>query len=169
MGTDDGKLRILVAVEVPDPEQISPLLVELQRPLEVCLLGTYVVPEQTAPGQAREQLGDEAEAELQDVADSFRAAGIEVEPEVVFTPDVLETVERTAVERGCHAILLLEPAYRMERILAAVRPGPMAGRIVHLLAELLRGGDYRATLLYVAGEEDDPDRCRRELDQLGRK
>lgn len=164
-----GKLRILVAVDVPAPEQISQLLIELQRPLKVCLLGTYSVPEQTAPEQAREQHGEKASSALDEVADAFRATGIEVETELVFTPDVLDAVERTAVDRGCHAILLLEPVYRMERILAALRPGPLATRIARLLADLLRGTDLGATLLHVIGEDDDPDRARRELERLKRE
>lgn len=148
-----GKLRILVAVDVPAPEQISQLLIELQRPLKVCLLGTYSVPEQTA----REQHGEKASSALDEVADAFRATGVEVETEFVFTPNVLDAVERTAVDRGCHAILLLEPVYRMERILAALRPDPLATRIARLLADLLRGTDLRATLLHVIGEDDDPE------------
>lgn len=166
---DGEKLEILVAVDVPDPEQISQLLIEVQRPLKVCLLGTYSVPEQTAPEQAREQHGEKAGSALEEVADAFRACGVEVETELVFTPDVLDTVERTALERGCHAILLLEPAYRMERVLAAHRPGPVATRIAHFLAELLRGTDLRATLLHVIGEDDDRDRGRHELEQLRRE
>lgn len=168
-GTDPEKLEILVAVDVPAPEQISQLLIELQRPLKVCLLGTYSVPEQTAPEQAREQHGELAGSALEEVADAFRASGVEVETELVFTPDVLDSVERTAVERGCHAILLLEPAYQMERILAALRPGPLATRIARLLAELLRGTDLGATLLHVMDEDDDPDRGRRELERLERE
>lgn len=152
---DGEKLEVLVSVDVPDPEQISPLLIELHRPLRVCLLGTYVVPEQTAPEQAREQFQAEASASLDEVASVFDEYGVEVETELVFVPDKLEAVERTAVEQNCHAVLLVRPVYSLERILAAVRPGPMATRVLHVLGDLLRDTEYRATLLYVAPEEDD--------------
>lgn len=169
-GTRIGeKLKVLVAVDVPRPEQISPLLIEMYRPLKVCLLGTFVVPEQTAPLQAREQFGDEAGASLEEVADAFREAGVEVETRLVFTPDVYETVERTAVEEECHAILLAKPAYRIERILAALRPGPLATRMIHFLAELLCDTDYRATLLYVLEEDGQPEESRSELNLLQRE
>lgn len=164
----EEKLRILVAVDVPRPEQISHLLMELQRPLTVSLLGVYLVPDQTVPDQAREQFGPEAEEALEDVAHAFREAGVEVETDLVFTPDRLETVERTALERGCHAILLQKPAYELERLLFAVRPGPLADRIVRLLAELLEDPRLRATLLYVLEEEVDPDEARRDLEVLQR-
>lgn len=154
-GEDEGKLRVLVSVDVPDPEQISPLLIELLRPLRVCLLGTYVVPEQTAPEQAREQFESETSASLGEVAAVFDDAGVEVERQLVFVPDKLEAAERTAVEQDCHAVLLVKPVYSLKRILAAVRPGPMDRRILHVLGDLLRGTDYSATLLYVAAEEND--------------
>lgn len=164
------KLRILVAVRVPEPEQISPLLIELYRPLEVCLLGLYAVPDQTAPGQARKQFGEEAAASLREVAGAFREAGVEVESELVFTADELQTVERIVVERDCHAVVLLKPAYELESILAALRPGPMATRILHFLGELLCDTDYHATLLYVPEEgEETPGEARRELELLERE
>lgn len=168
----EEKLKVLVAVRVPEPEQISPLLIELYRPLRVCLLGLYEVPDQTAPEQAREQFGNEAGASLQEVAGAFRSEGVEVETELVFTPDELETVERTAVDRDCHAVVLLRPAYEIDSILAALRPGPMATRVLHFLAELLRGTDYRATLLHVAGEGEgleEQEEERRELELLQRE
>ncbi len=152
---NDEKLRVLVSVEVPDPEQISPLLIELHRPMKVCLLGTYLVPEQTAPEQAREQVESETSTSLDEVAAAFAEAGVEVGSELVFVPDRLEAVERTAVEQGCHAILLAKPVYSLERILAAVRPGPMATRVINVLAGLMQNGTYRATLLYVASEKED--------------
>lgn len=152
---NDEKLKVLVSVEVPEPEQISPLLIELHRPMKVCLLGTYLVPEQTAPEQARDQVESETSASLDEVAAAFDEAGVEVEAELLFVPDRLEAVERTAVERNCHAILLLKPVYSLERILAAVRPGPMATRVINVLGGLMENGTYRATLLYVAPEEED--------------
>lgn len=154
-GTDGEKLSVLVTVDVPDPEQISPLLIEMLEPLRVCLLGTYVVPEQTAPEQAREQFESETSASLEEVAAVFDGAGVEVESQLVFVPDRLEAAERTAVEQDCHAVLLVKPVYSLKRILAAVRPGPMDTRILHVLGDLLRGTDYSATLLYVAPEDEE--------------
>lgn len=153
-GTDGDKLSVLVSVDVPDPEQISPLLIEMLEPLRVHLLGTYVVPEQTAPEQAREQFESETSASLEEVAAVFDDAGVEVERQLVFVPDSLEAAERTAVEQDCHAVLLVKPVYSLKRILAAVRPGPMDTRILHVLGDLLRDTDYSATLLYVAPEEE---------------
>lgn len=122
----EEKLRILVAVRVPEPEQISPLLIELYRPLKVFLLGLYGVPDQT--------------------------------------------VERVVVERDCHAVVLLKPGYELHDILAALRPGPMATRILHFLAELLADTDYRATLLYVPDAEgEEVEEARRELELLQRE
>ncbi|MDP2497175.1 MAG: universal stress protein [Candidatus Palauibacterales bacterium] len=172
-GTDGDKLRVLVSVDVPDPEQISPLLIEMLEPLRVCLLGTYVVPEQTAPEQAREQFESETSAALEEVAAVFDDAGVEVERQVVFVPDRLEAAERTAVEQDCHAVLLVKPVYSLKRILAAVRPGPMDTRILHVLGDLLRDTDYSATLLYVApeeeGEEEDGRTSRKEMRLLERE
>ena len=58
---------ILVPFEFPDPEPLSPVLVENLSSLDVVVLGHYGVPEQTPREMASEQFGDDAQATLDDV------------------------------------------------------------------------------------------------------
>ena len=58
---------ILVPFELPDPEPLSPVLVENLSSLDVVVLGHYGVPEQTPREMASEQFGDDAQATLDDV------------------------------------------------------------------------------------------------------
>ena len=59
---------ILVPFELPDPELLSPVLIEDLSSLDVVLLGHYGLPEQTPAKDAREQFGEEAQATLDDLA-----------------------------------------------------------------------------------------------------
>lgn len=154
--------RVLVTVEVPSPEQLPPVLIELLRPFDVVLLGWYALPDQTAPEQAREQFGEDCEESLASVAAAFREHGTEVETELVFSPDRVETVERTAAERPVEAVLLTRPSYRMERVLVAVRDPSLGREIVDFVAAMLLDRARRVELLRVVDEEDAP-RARRAM------
>ncbi len=97
--------RILVPVELPDPEPISQVLVEDLSSMDVVLLGHYGVPEQTPADMASEQFGDEAQAELDELAARFREAGASVTTRLVFGKARGATIDRVAVEEDCDAEL----------------------------------------------------------------
>lgn len=97
--------RILVPVELPDPEPISQVLIEDLSSLEVVLLGHYGVPEQTPSDMAREQFGEEAQAELDELAARFREAGASVETRLVFGKARGATINRITVQEECDAEL----------------------------------------------------------------
>jgi nucleotide-binding universal stress UspA family protein len=155
--TDTGAgLTVLLPVRTFEGEQVPAALVELltSASIPVVLLGYHVIPEQTAPEQAREQFGEQARAELDDLADAFREAGGTVETRFVFTRDPTQTFERVAVDERADAILLLNPAPNVDRIFVAISEGINTDRITAFTAALAVGSDVTVTLVHVADSEE---------------
>ena len=147
--------RVLVPVEILRGEAIPEALVEALAPVPVVLLGYHEIPEQTAPGQARMQFEEKAQAKLEELVRAFEDAGGTVATRLVFTHDPMKTFERVAVELECDAVCLLNPATALERILVPVRGDVNVTHIAELVGTLLVGGDADVTLFHVALEEED--------------
>jgi nucleotide-binding universal stress UspA family protein len=143
---------ILVDVELPDPERLSPALIEALSPLRVVLLGWFEVPEQTSPAQARDQFGDETQATLSAIADRFEAAGIETTTRLVFTGDELDTISRISVEEDCDAVLVPGAMDALRRVLVPLRGLENARRIAPFVADLCRDATATVTLLHIVEE-----------------
>ena len=111
---------ILVPLELPDPESLSPVLVNDVSSLEVVLLGHYGLPEQTPVATGREQFEDKAQAELDEIAESFTKAGASVRTRLVFGKDRQGTIDRVAVEENCAAELDPAPTEEIRRILVPI-------------------------------------------------
>ncbi len=153
----DTKAKLLVDVELPDPDPVPPPLVQLTGALDVVLVGWYAVPEQTTPEQARDQFEGEASEALTAIADAFRAAGATVQSHLVFTRNQLDTIERISDEQDCDAVLIPRPITRLERILVPLRGVHNAPRIARFVADLVQDGTTDITLLHVLEEEEERD------------
>ena len=147
-----GPSSILVDVELPDPEPLSPMLIETLASLRVVLLGWFAVPEQTSPAQARDQFGDEMQETLDAVARRFEAAGAEVTIRLVFTGDKLETLTRISTEEDCDAVLVPGPLDELRRVLVPLRGLENAHQIAPFVADLCRDDTAAVTLLHVVEE-----------------
>jgi nucleotide-binding universal stress UspA family protein len=150
--------KVLVPLAVLDGESLAPALVEALSTVPVELVGYHAVPEQTPPGQARMQFEERMETELADLVETFEAAGGTVETRLVFTHEPEQTFERVAVEKGCDAVLLNNPATKVEEILVPLRSEINVERIVALVASVLDATDATATLYHVAAPDDEADR-----------
>ncbi|ADQ68608.1 universal stress family protein [Halogeometricum borinquense DSM 11551] len=162
------ELTVLVPVRILEGEQVPAALMDVLSSVSVVLLGYHVIPEQTAPEQARTQFGEQARSELDDVAEAFRNAGGDVEARVVFTGDATQTFERIAVEEKADAILLLNPAPSVERIFVALSEGINTERIAELTSALATGTDVTVTLFHVATSEDERAAGEQLLDKTAR-
>ncbi len=140
---------ILVDVELPEPESLSPALIDALSPLRVVLLGWFSVPEQTSPAQARDQFGAEAEDTLGAAARRFEEAGAEVTTRLVFTGDELDTISRVSVEESCDAVLIPGPVEQLRRVLVPLRGIQNVREIAPFVADLCQDGTARVTLLHV--------------------
>jgi nucleotide-binding universal stress UspA family protein len=156
---------LLVDVELPDPDRLSPALVDLLASLRIVLVGWYAVPEQTTPAQARDQFGAQAQAALARVAQPFEAAGASVTSRLVFTGDELDTISRISAEEDCDAVLLPAPMPRLRRVLVPLRGVPNADRIAALVADLVQDGGPDVTLLHIL--ETDETAAEAEAQVLG--
>lgn len=152
------KARVLVPLQLPDPDDIPQKVIDLLGGTEVLLLGWYEVPEQTPPEQAREEADDTGEDALEAVAGKLRDAGATVEVRHVFTPDLVATVQRIGAEEDCEAALISGPVQSLERILVVLREDVGADLIGGLVADLSAYEPSTITILQIS--EDDADEGR---------
>jgi nucleotide-binding universal stress UspA family protein len=150
----DTDWTVLVPVEVLEGETVAAAVAELLATVPVVVLGYHVPPEQTAPGQARLQFEARAQSTLDDLAATFADAGGDADTRLVFTHDAEETIDRVAAETGCNAVLLLNPAPAVERLLVPVGGGVNVPRIAAFVATLIGDRDIAVTLLHVAPDEE---------------
>ena len=146
--------RVLVPVDVLGGESVPTALIDAFASVPVVLLGYRVLPDQTAPEQARSRFESRARAELEELRTVFEDAGGDVSTRLVFTHSRLKTFERVALEDGCDAVLLVNPAPTLERVLVAIRGDANVESIARLVAAVFADTGVDVTLFHVADDED---------------
>ncbi|WP_372479787.1 universal stress protein [Halomicrobium sp. HM KBTZ05] len=148
---------ILVPIRVLEGEPIPDGVPELLANAHVVLLGYHVVPEQTAPGQARMQFEDRATERLDEFESLFESVGATTERRLVFTHDGQQTIDRTIEEHDCLAVLVPNSTQPPDDILVAVRGTVGVDRLVRVVAGLFAESEVGVTLYHVAadGETDE--------------
>jgi hypothetical protein len=150
--------RVLVPVDVLGGESVPRSVIETVASVPVVLLGYREIPDQTGTDQARDQYGTRARAELDELREVFEDAScLDLSLRLVFTHDRLKTFERVAVEESCDAVVLLNPAPVLERVLVAVRGDVNLEYIARLLGTLLVDTTLEVTFFRVVADEDDRD------------
>lgn len=147
--------RILVPFELPDGDPISPVLVEDLAGMEIVALGHFNLPEQTPPDAGRAQFGEEAQAELDELAAPFREAGSPVTTRLVFGKDRAGTIDRITVEEECDAELDPAPTDHIERILVPIVDTENIDRMADFIAVLYEDVTTEVTLFHVVEEGTD--------------
>jgi len=149
---------ILVPLRVLEGESVPEGVPELLMNAHVVLLGYHVVPEQTAPGQARLQFEGGAMSRLDDYEAIFEDAGATVERRLVFTHDGQRTINRTINEHDCMAVLVPNATGEVDDVLVAIRGTVGIGRLARVVAGVFGAMDTSITLYHVAeAEETDED------------
>ena len=149
---------ILVPLELPDPEPLSPLLIEDLSSLDVVVLGHYDLPEQTPASSAREQFGEAAQATLDEIAESFADAGASVRTRLVFGKDRAAAIRQVAVEEDCAAELDPAPTEGIERILVPIPDVAGFDRLPTFIRVLSEDSTQRITLFHVVEGEETRER-----------
>ena len=149
---------ILVPLELPDPEPLSPVLIEDLASLDVVVLGHYGLPEQTPASSAREQFGETARATLDEVADEFADAGASVRTRLVFGKDRAAAIRQVAAEEGCAAELDPAPTEGIDRILVPIPDVPDLDRLPKFIRVLSEDSTQRITLFHVVEGEESRER-----------
>jgi len=137
---------ILVPIRVLEGESVPEGVPDLLAHAHVILLGYHVIPEQTAPGQARMQFENRATERLGEYEAMFEEAGATVERRLVFTHNGQKTIDRTTTERDCLAALVPNATGSVEDILVAVRGAVGIDRLTRVVAGLFRETDASVTL-----------------------
>lgn len=145
---------VLVPVRVLEGESIPEGVPELLSTAHVVLLGYHVIPDQTAPGQARMQFEEQATERLDDFENIFTDAGATVERRLVFTHDGQKTINRFVVEEGCLAVLVPNATGPVEEVLVAVRGTVGIDRLARLVAGVFGPIDASVTLFHVASDDE---------------
>lgn len=150
--------RILIPFELPDAEPLSPVLVSDLASLDIVLLGHYAVPEQTPRDMAREQFEDEAQAELDTLAQPFVDAGSSVTTRLVFGKSRQGTIDRVAIEEECDAELDPAPTDHIGKILVPIPDVAEFSRLPEFVQVLVEDTTSEITLFHVIEGEEDRER-----------
>lgn len=156
---------VLVPTRVLAGEGIPEGVPELLANAHVVLLGYHVVPDQTAPGQARLQFEERANRKLTQFQERFEAAGATVERRLVFTHDGQTTIDRTISEHDCGAVLVPNATVPPERVLVPVRGAVDADRLAETVAGLFAETDVAVTLYHVTDDDESEEGVTRLLDE----
>ena len=145
---------VLVPIRVLEGESIPEGTPELLANAHVVLLGYHVVPDQTAPGQARMQFEERALQRLEEFETILEEAGAVVETRLVFTHEEQKTIDRMIAEYDCLAVLVPNATSSPENILVAIRGTVGIDRMARVVSELFAGTDVGVTLFHVTDEDE---------------
>jgi nucleotide-binding universal stress UspA family protein len=150
-----GDSTILVPVDVSSPDPPDSGILEHLRPVDVVILGYYMVPKQTAPAHLKEDHEAEATARLDEIVARVDATDHDVEGVLVFTKELQDSIDRVADQHDCDAVLVPGETRPIERILVPLRGDVNLDRIVSLVADLERTSAASITLFHsVTGGAD---------------
>ena len=153
--------RVLVPVAVLEGRTVPQGLIDLLGTMDVTVLGYHVVPEQTAPDQAREQYGARAADVLEDITAEFRAAGGDADYRLVFTHDRHKTRRRIASETDARVLALVGATGPVERVLVPLTGEVATDRILTFVEELIGRREISVTMLLA---DDDSAEARTRLE-----
>lgn len=156
---------VLVPFELPNPEPLSPVLVEDLSSLEVVLLGHYDVPEQTPTDVAREQFEDEAQETLDELAAPFVEAGTSVRTRLVFGKARASAIDTVMQEENCAAELNPAPTEGIERILVPIPDVAEFTRLPAFIDVLCEDTTREITLFHVVEGEEARERGQEIVDK----
>lgn len=157
---------VLVPIRVLEGESLPQGIPEFLAGAHVVLLGYHVIPEQTAPGQARMQFEEQATDKLDTFEEAFTEAGATVERRLVFTHEGQKTIDRQIREHDCLAVLVPNAVSDPANVLVAVRGTVGLDRLARVVGGLFDDTDVGITLYHVVGEGETDEDVEMLLDSL---
>jgi len=145
---------VLVPIRVLEGEPLPEGIPELLANAHVVLLGYHVIPDQTAPGQARMQFEERATRRLEEFEEALTGAGATLEHRLVFTHNAQQTIHRQIRETDSLAVLVPNAIGDLEDVLVAVRGTVGLDRLARLLVGLFAETDVSVTLYHVTSEDE---------------
>ncbi|MDX1641570.1 MAG: APC family permease [Balneolaceae bacterium] len=148
--------RIIVAVDVENPNAIPKALLKAFQNLKLLVLGYRLVPEQTSPEQSRKEFEDEAQENLDDVLQDLKDLDIDMDSELVFTPNLAKTINQYSDEYHSHAVLTASPIESVNRLLVPVYSADqISRRLASVLQELAQSSDLPLSLVMLTSGESE--------------
>lgn len=157
--------RVLLPMEVLKGRALDDDLASFLAPVEVLLVGYHVVPEQTPPGQMRDQFEARAQSVLDGMVEEIVEHGGTAETRLVFTHDPHQSIQRITGEGAVTARVHPNPLSRVENVLAVLDGAIEPDRLASFLARILNGRPMQITVLLVPTADDDDTR----IDDLRRR
>jgi hypothetical protein len=157
---------VLVPIRILEGESLPEGTDELLANAHVVLLGYHVIPDQTAPGQARMQFEERANDRLDEFESILADAGATVDTRLVFTHEKQKTIDRMIREHDCLAVLVPKATGPPEDVLVAVRGTVGSDRIGRVVAGLFADTDTQVTLYHLAGEDESDEDAETMLDAV---
>ena len=151
----DESTSVLIPVAALQGESLSAAVVDLLSSVEVTLVGLHEVPDQTALEQARDQYGHRLRRRLSAYASLFPPDAKPVTSRTVFTHAPQKTIERIAIQEDSTAILLVNPAPVVDRVLVPIRGPVNLDQLTTMTAEVVDGTDAEVLLFHAARKEAD--------------
>lgn len=148
---------LLIQMELPDPPGLPEALIRALSPDSVVLLGWVQVPEQSSAEQVQDEMEEEAEAGLAEVARRLEDLGMSAETELVFTGDLVQTMDRVAEDRDVDAALSLRPRGAIDEILVALKGSEQAEEAAGYAARVARAADAMVRIVHPGRREDHDD------------
>lgn len=155
LGSDS---TILVSVDVSTDSRPAESVIDLFRSVDVVLIGYHQDQDQVTNGQARQERKSEVASSLEEIANAFETNGVDVAEKLVFAYYRQDSIDYAAKKHSCDAVLTLEKAGCIERILAPIRGDTNLERIVGLLGDILQESDASVTFFHSITDGGDPTR-----------
>lgn len=122
--------------------------------------------EQIDPEQYEEEDDGKSEEELNTVKQQLDNEDFDVETQLVFTPDVAQTIDNAIIDYNCSALLIVKPISELRRLLIPVYDlNQLSKRFATVIYELTQASDLPAELLFIESPEEEAD----EEENEGRK
>lgn len=148
--------KILLTVELSDPEEPPYALFKAFRNLNLFILGYQITPEQTHPEQSEEEFDEDIREKFDDYLDDLSFSFIDVESRLEFTADYSDLLQNYVDNEQVHALLVPKPMKQLNRILVPVyRADQINLRLATILRELCDYSKTPVSLFFVVQEEAD--------------
>ena len=150
--------KIVMPIEIEDPKVVPRPLLDAFIDFELDVLGYQVVPEQTSPEQSRKAFEKESHKKFDQVLDQIRDQNVNFKSDIVFTPNIVETLNTFVNENETQAVLTAQPISSVNRLLVPIyAKSQINSNLVTMLYDLAISSDLPVSLVVMLSGESESD------------
>lgn len=148
--------RILLTVELTDPEEPPYALFKAFRNLNLFILGYQITPEQAHPEQSEKEFDEDSRKKFDSYLNNLSFSSIDIESQLEFTADYPDLLQNYLDSEQVHALLVPKPMEELNRILVPIyRRDQINLRLATILRELCDYSSPPVSLFFVVQEESE--------------